>query len=65
MKKILGAIGLLLLCVGIIGFIYLAKIDGAEPELSWGLGMGPLLIGLMLLLASSQRKEDSNANSLP
>lgn len=66
MKKILVVIiAIALISLGIVGFIYLAKIDGSGPELSWGLGMGPLLVGLFILMSTTLRKEDNNANTLP
>ena len=54
-----------LIVAGIAGFAYLIHINGAGQGPSWGLGMGPLLVGLFLLMATTLRKERRNANTLP
>ena len=68
-KYIIGfSFSLLLINGGLTGFFYLIKIDGAGPEMSWGIGMGPFIVGLFLLLLLLVRKGDKegdNENILP
>jgi hypothetical protein len=53
MKKLLIAlviIALYLIAGGITGFVYIINVGGAGPEKSWGLAMGPFVIGVLLLV---------------
>lgn len=48
MKKIGIFVSLLLIIWGIIGFVYLIKIEGGGPGISW-CAMGPFILGIMML----------------
>lgn len=41
---------LLLIAGGLTGFSYLIKIGGAGPGASWGLAMGPVMLGVTILI---------------
>ena len=50
MKKFYIIFSLLLIICGALGFAYLIHINGAGPKTSWGLGMGPIIIGCFVIL---------------
>ena len=56
-------LALLLISSGIMGFGYLIKIDGAGPEISWGFGMGPFIIGIQAEVAARSIKVPKKKSS--
>ena len=52
---------LFLIIGGVTGFVYLINIGGAGPEISWGIGMGPLAIGIILFLISMAKEHEKNS----